>query len=171
MVTSSLLQICAALNQAGVRYLVVGGLAVNLRGYVRFTNDLDLVIGFEPDNLRQGLEILSALGYRPKAPVRITDFADPTIRAGWIHHKCLIVFQLWSPNHERTPIDIFVSEPFPFDAEYVRASPIVASGVSVPVVSVATLIAMKRAAGRDTDLIDISKLLKLYPDADRPSAT
>ncbi|MDZ4788806.1 MAG: hypothetical protein SH807_07695 [Blastochloris sp.] len=31
------------LNQAQVRYLIVGGLAVNAHGYVRTTMDVDLV--------------------------------------------------------------------------------------------------------------------------------
>lgn len=32
------------LNKAKVKYLVVGGVAVNLYGYLRFTGDLDLLI-------------------------------------------------------------------------------------------------------------------------------
>ena len=36
--------IVRALNAAKVRYLVAGGLAVNAHGYVRFTNDVDLVV-------------------------------------------------------------------------------------------------------------------------------
>ena len=36
--------VIAALNDAGVRYLVAGGLAVNAHGYLRFTHDLDLVV-------------------------------------------------------------------------------------------------------------------------------
>ena len=35
--------IVAALDGAGVRYLVAGGLAVNAHGYLRMTNDVDLV--------------------------------------------------------------------------------------------------------------------------------
>lgn len=36
-----------ALNEAGVRYLLVGGLAVNAHGYLRFTKDVDLTIDIE----------------------------------------------------------------------------------------------------------------------------
>ena len=32
------------LDEAGVRYLVAGGLAVNAHGYLRFTRDIDLVV-------------------------------------------------------------------------------------------------------------------------------
>ncbi len=36
--------VVAALNAAEVRYLIVGGLAVNAHGYQRTTVDLDMVI-------------------------------------------------------------------------------------------------------------------------------
>ena len=36
-----------ALNEAGVRYVIVGGLAVVLHGYPRFTADLDIVLDLE----------------------------------------------------------------------------------------------------------------------------
>ena len=39
---SALEAVSAALNQAGVRYLIAGGLAVNAHGYVRLTMDIDL---------------------------------------------------------------------------------------------------------------------------------
>lgn len=43
MELSAVTAIASALNDAGVRYLVVGGLAVNAHGYVRMTMDVDLV--------------------------------------------------------------------------------------------------------------------------------
>ncbi len=69
--------ILATLNAARVRYLVVGGVAVVLHGHLRTTMDLDLVIGLEPENVRQALEALSALELQPIVPVPITAFADP----------------------------------------------------------------------------------------------
>jgi hypothetical protein len=44
--------IMEALNHAGVRYLVVGGLAVVAHGVVRFTADIDLVLDPEPESRR-----------------------------------------------------------------------------------------------------------------------
>jgi predicted nucleotidyltransferase len=41
--------IFAVLQTTGVRYVVVGGVAVNLHGYQRFTKDVDLVIELVPD--------------------------------------------------------------------------------------------------------------------------
>ena len=113
--------IARALQDAGVRYLVAGGLAVNVHGYLRFTKDVDLVVQLESDNILRALAALGALGYRPTIPVRAELFADPAQRESWARDKGMQVFQLWSDQHRETPIDIFVTEPFAFDQEYAQA--------------------------------------------------
>lgn len=53
------LRVIASLNEAGVDYAVVGGVAINLHGLVRATEDLDLFIRPDPANverLRHALE-------------------------------------------------------------------------------------------------------------------
>jgi hypothetical protein len=47
------------LNHASVRYLIAGGLAVNAHGYMRATNDLDLVIALETTNIVTALRALA----------------------------------------------------------------------------------------------------------------
>ena len=49
--TGAIERVLAALNAAEVRYLVVGGVAVVLHGYLRTTADLDLVVELETDNV------------------------------------------------------------------------------------------------------------------------
>lgn len=105
-------QIFAALRSAAVRYVVVGGVAVNLRGYQRFTKDLHLVVELIPDNARRALEALQGLGYKPNIPVKAADFADPEIRASWIRDKGVMVFQMYS-DRSRVTVDIFVEHPIP----------------------------------------------------------
>ena len=84
MATGDLARIFAALEQSGTRYLVVGGVAVVLHGYPRFTADLDLVLALDPANLRLALDALAQLGYRPRAPVALDEFLDPATRQRWI---------------------------------------------------------------------------------------
>jgi hypothetical protein len=48
---NSFVAVAEALEKAGVRYLVAGGLAVNAHGYLRFTNDVDLVVQLVPENI------------------------------------------------------------------------------------------------------------------------
>lgn len=56
-----------ALNRHGVRYLIVGGVAVNLSGVPRMTKDLDLMLDLSPGNLALFLSAVRDLGYRPRA--------------------------------------------------------------------------------------------------------
>lgn len=160
--------IIRALNDAGVRYLIAGGLAVNAHGYLRFTKDADLVLDLVPDNVARALAALEAIGYRPTLPVAAAEFADPEKRKQWIAGKHMQVFSLWSDAHRETPIDLFVEEPFPFDEEYQRAllKPLY-STMEVRFVSIPTLIRMKEAAGREQDRIDIEYLRKRLEDDDR----
>jgi hypothetical protein len=151
-----------ALNDAKVQYLIVGGLAVIAHGYERFTNDVDLVIGLERDNINRGLRALMAIGYHMRIPVTPEQFADPALREAWRREKDMTVLQLWSDAHRRTPVDVFVYEPFDFSEEYklARREP-VAGADTVPVIRLETLLRMKRAAARPQDLADIAGLERL----------
>jgi hypothetical protein len=69
------------------------------------------------------------------------------------------VLRLWSDDHPLTPLDVFVYEPFDFDAEYGAAVHVeLRKGVGVPVVRLKTLLAMKKEAGSPQDLADITML-------------
>lgn len=69
-----------ALDEAGVRYLVAGGLAVNAHGYLRFTQDVDLVLQLESGNVHRAFESLGALGFGPMVPITADQFADDAFR-------------------------------------------------------------------------------------------
>lgn len=168
MKLASVEAIFRALNDAGVRYLVAGGLAVNAHGYLRFTKDADFVIQLVPDNIKRAFAALETLGYKPLVPITADQFADRSTREGWIRDKGMQVLQLWSDRHRETPIDIFVHEPFPFDEEFSNAlvKPLYGS-IEVRFVSIPTLIRMKEAAGREQDKIDIEHLrMRLEDDAE-----
>jgi hypothetical protein len=155
----SLKAIAQALNEQGVQYLIVGGLAVNAHGYERFTHDVDLVIGLHPENLRRGIESLLAIGYQPAIPVTVEEFIQPERRAEWRRDKAMLVLKLWSEIHRRTPIDVFVDEPFDFAAEYQNAEPIdIGDGVVAFFLGRDALLKMKRKAGRIQDQADVTAL-------------
>src|SRR5712691_11919572 len=79
-----------ALDSAGVRYLVAGGLAVNAHGYLRFTRDVDLVLQLAPENIVSAFGALEGIGYRPLVRVTAADFADVAKRTAWIRDKGMI---------------------------------------------------------------------------------
>ncbi len=137
MKVASIEAIARALNDAGVPFIVVGGLAVNAYGYGRLTWDLDLVIRLERDPVRNAFGALATLGYRPRVPVTAEGFRD-----------------------------IFVTEPFDFDEAYRQALiEELAPGVPVRIVRLATLVQMKRAADRAQDKADIQELRLLHGDS------
>jgi predicted nucleotidyltransferase len=162
MEVRSIEAIFKALNNARVKYLIVGGLAVVAHGYERLTRDVDLVIGLERDNILRGLRALMAIDYHLKIPVTPEQFADPALRKTWRREKNMVVLQLWSDLHRRTPVDVFVYEPFDFEKELGRATwNVVAGKIRAPVIRYKTLLALKRKAGRAKDLLDIAALKKL----------
>ncbi|MHB0981457.1 MAG: nucleotidyl transferase AbiEii/AbiGii toxin family protein [Thermoleophilia bacterium] len=163
----SLETILRALQAANVRYLVVGGVAVNAYGYQRLTQDLDLVIGLRPDNVLRALKVLSRLGYRPIVPAGIEEFADAEKREEWIKHKNMQVFSLESDTYRDTTVDVFAKEPFDFEAEYAAAElHQLTAEVQLPLVRLSTLIAMKRHADRPIDQDDVKHLSWILDERD-----
>lgn len=158
MVDDELFAVLTGLADAKVRFLVVGGVAVVLLGYPRMTADLDLVLDLASDNASAALDVFARIGFRPRPPVPLRDFADPAIRRSWIDEKGLTVFSLWSPDAPGTEVDLFVEEPFDFASAYARAEFVQLEGRQVPVVSLEDLIELKQKAGRAKDLEDVTQL-------------
>ena len=159
MKLSTLETVFNTLNQANIKYLVAGGIAVNIHGYQRLTADLDLVIQLDADNIKNAMNSLNQLGYSPLIPINANDFADPSKRKNWIETKNMQVLSLQSPQHPETTIDIFVDEPFDFDLEYKSSTcGELTPNIRFNIVNIPTLIKMKQQAGRAKDLDDIEHL-------------
>src|SRR4051794_24347623 len=155
-----------ALTDAGVRYVVVGGVAVVLHGYLRATADLDLVLGMDQRNIETALRTFDRLGFHPRAPVPLHAFGDETERRRWIDEKNLQVFSLWHSKMPGFEIDLFVEPPLPFDDLYSRSIAVELGKTTASLASIDDLIVMKRAAGRPRDLEDIEALLRLKEASD-----
>ena len=154
----NLREIFKALADAGVDYVVVGGLAVIMHGHLRATSHLDLVIGLHPNNCAKGMDALSGIGLRPRLPVTLADFADPAKREDWVQNRKMLVFQLWDPANPERSVDVFAREPLDFRAMLSEAVIKDLDGVAIPVASIRHLIRLKQAAGRPLDLDDIQAL-------------
>jgi hypothetical protein len=158
-------KIISSLNEADVRYLVAGGLAVVAHGYGRLTVDIDLVIELAPENIRRTFDALGRLGYRPRVPITAEQFADERQRESWIRDKGMMVLSMFSDNYVRTPVDLFVYKPFDFDEAYNDAlEETLDDEVTCRFVDLDTLIAMKEQAGRDKDLDDVRHLRMIQDD-------
>jgi len=151
-------QVLGALEEAGVRYLVVGGVATVLHGRLRTTADLDLVLDLERENALRAVRALSGLGYRPRAPVEIEAFADEEARRGWVRDKGLAVFSLWSERFQTLEVDLFVEPPFDFEEAYSRALRVPLGVTEATVVGLDDLIDLKKKSGRPIDAEDVAAL-------------
>jgi hypothetical protein len=69
--------ILRAFAKARVRFVIVGGVAVNLRGVPRFTADLDVCVALDAENLTAIERALRPLGLvpRPGPVIRLADEA------------------------------------------------------------------------------------------------
>ena len=132
------------LNKAGVDYIMVGGWAVNMYGYIRATVDLDIWILANIENARKVYAALVEFG-APVAEMKPDDFAEYGM-----------IFQI---GVAPCRIDIIskISGVAYLDAVQ-RAVPTTIDGVSVRIISLEDLIANKKASGRAKDIADVEVL-------------
>lgn len=150
-----------ALNDAGVKYVVVGGVAAVLHGYARLTVDVDLMVDLTPGEASRAVRTLESLGFNPRAPVPAAQFADAAKRKEWIEQKGMTVLSFYNPSDPMLTIDLFVHHPIPFAELRSRAECMGIDGVPVYVCSIGDLITLKQQAGRPQDLLDIEKLRRI----------
>jgi hypothetical protein len=148
-------------NASKIKYLVVGGVAVNLHGYVRFTGDLDLLILLEEKNLKKVGKVLHKLGYRERLPVSIMSLKDGKQVKSWLKDKNMKAFSFVPPKNNPLQIDIVIEESLKFDKIIKDKVTKRIDNVSIPVVSIDQLIKMKRRADRQQDIADLEALIKL----------
>ena len=149
------------LNRSQAPYVIVGGLAVNLHGYQRFTSDLDIVIDLQPRAAQLIVQALFDGGFKPRVPVTAADFADPAKVQEWRELKGAKVIQFLNPKFPTFSVDVFVDPPLPFSDLFQESKVIPLGTTSGRVCSLSHLIQMKRKAGREQDLLDLKILEKI----------
>ena len=95
------IDIFSELNKNKIKYIVCGGIAVNLLGIPRMTYDVDLLLNMDDDNLKKFLELLKKWGFKPRVPVNIMDFALKENREKWIKEKNMKAFNLYRSEERR----------------------------------------------------------------------
>jgi len=156
-----------AFESAGIRYLVAGGVAVNLHGYARLTVDLDLMLDLAPSNLSRAVDMLQRLGYTPRAPVDADTLLSKEARRQWQLEKGALVFTFVDPKAPFRNVDLFLENPVDFEQAYQQRRTFEIQGISVPVASIETLIQMKSATGRPRDEEDIHHLRQIQKENGR----
>lgn len=150
-----------ALERQNVRYLLVGGLALNIHGVERATMDVDLMLALDADNIDAFLGAARELELKPVPPVSLEDFADPAKLRGWIEERNMLAFALRPPHASDPTVDILVQPKIEFAPAWARRIEKDLGTTRVCLAAVDDLIALKTDTGRQRDESDIQALRRL----------
>lgn len=132
------------LNDQQVEYLLIGGYAVNLYGYQRTTNDMDVWIAINQTNPQKIICALDAFGFD----------VDEMKEEVFTKERSIVRF-----GDEPLKIEIVTTiGGVDFNDCYTRAETAELAGIEVPLISLQDLRINKAASGRPKDLIDLDHL-------------
>lgn len=154
-------EVLRALDAASIRYVLVGGVAVVMHGVPRTTADLDIAIDLEESNVRRLVEVMTALGFVPRAPVGALELASAERRRTWIADKHMAAFTFHRPGRPLDEVDVLIDPPLPFAELAAGADIVEAEGLRLPIAGIRHLIRMKEQAGRAQDVADADALRRL----------
>lgn len=134
------------LNRHGVEYLVVGGYAVAIHGYVRYTGDIDFFIALNPDNAQKMVDVFHAFGFNMRE-LNQALFLDKgkIIRIGTEPMRLEVLNQI---------------DGVEFSDCYKNRKELRSGGLHINFIGLAELVKNKRATGRGKDQIDAEELEK-----------
>jgi len=156
-------EILRILSAHAVDFVVIGGLAVQIHGYLRSTNDLDVVVRPATLNLSRLSEALAELQAEPREPATIS-LTDPN----QLRRAPLVRIMTNAGPLDVVNLEHLAGAPASYDALREAALTVELPGAEVAVAGLSDLIRIKRAAGRQHDLADIEALTR-SPD-DRPDS-
>ena len=145
-----LLEFWSSLNEAGVLYIMIGGVATNLHGFQRMTDDIDVWIKNTPENrscFRKAMKKYSQVDYFMLETLQIIP--------GWTHFNLNNCFRL------DVMVDVKGLEGFGFDECLAKASIAEINNIKVPFLHINHLMESKKAANRPKDQIDLIYLEKI----------
>ena len=135
-------QVGEALNRGGAKYLVIGGVACILHGYVRATTDVGILIQRTEPNARRVLDALSTVGY---------GFAREWSAAEILRRPITVI-------GDDPAVDVFtVAWRVNYEHAVGRSATVEVEGVQLPLIGLDDLIETKRT-GRLQDAADIEVL-------------
>jgi hypothetical protein len=155
---------CRALDQAGVRYLVIGAFGIHLhalRGGVAIpTEDCELLLPREPAALSTARRVLDGLGFALEAAGEPLVEPDEVIVAGLLRASVVV-----RATRGDACFDLVIHAPeLSLDELWARHRQFVVEGASIRVAPLEALVRSKLAAGRTKDLLFLERFRELIED-------
>lgn len=147
-----LYEIVDAFERAKLKYAVVGGYALALHGLVRATMDVDLVLHLKLRDFELAEKTLGGIGLTSRLPVRAQDIIK--MREEYIEKRNLIAWAFVDFKNPSRQVDILITE----NLEDLETERISVAGRRISVATLRQLRDMKKASGRDQDLIDVRRI-------------
>jgi hypothetical protein len=155
------LRIFKALQQFNVKYLVCGGLAVNIYGIPRMTADIDLLIDFDEENITNFESAIKLLVYQQRLPVPLRNFTTARSREAAVKESNLIAYSYYSDASGFMDLDVLLDVPVDFEQLWKNRTIKKAMDVEMHLVGIEDLIVLKKYANRIQDQNDVLLLSKL----------
>jgi len=148
------------LAETGLEFVIVGGVAARLHGSDRVTHDIDVVPALDASRWSKAIDALWDAGARPRIPEPRERVRDVARVEQWIREKGMIALSFRSDDGF-FEIDLLVGESKRFADLRARAIEVPVGNHTYLVAHIDDLIAMKRAAGRPQDLLDVETLERI----------
>ena len=155
------LDVFRQLDEKRVRYVLVGGLAINLHGVPRLTSSVDLLLAPDTDNMRALLAIADTLVLQVGAPGATEDMSEAGGRRSWMTERALVALTLRSKNADDPLINVLLDQKERVDEALMRAECREVGGATVRLAAIDDLIRLKHKARRPQDLADVVHLYRL----------
>ena len=149
-------RLCKSFKEHKLPYAIVGGYAVGIYGYKRYTQDLDIVIKWNKKNLVLAEQCFIDNGLISRLPISANDVFE--FRDEYINNRNLIAWNFYNPKALSEQVDLLIN----FDLARKKTETVVTPFTELKVLNLTDLIKMKKESGREKDLIDIKNLKELH---------
>jgi hypothetical protein len=162
-------EMLVTLADAGVEFVVGGGVACVLHGVERVTLDLDIAVQMNAPNLDSLIRAVERLNLQPRVPVSLADIGDPDFVRSMVIEKGALVFSLADFNNPLRQLDIFLSPALSFERLSKGAKWLHIGSAKVRVASKEVLIEIKNEITplRAKDALDVQELSRLIEEESR----
>ena len=153
-------EILEGLYERKIRYLIVGGLSVNLYGVPRVTQDIDIIVSTDRENILKIITLLKNQGYVPRLPVNPEDLAESDKVKDWVENRNLKAFSFYNKKDNYKVVDILLVHPLDFEESFKNRTVKRVKDIEIYLASIDDIIKTKEFSGRAQDISDIEMLKK-----------